>query len=461
MSHVHAFRHSTRLDVSAEEAFAWHERRGAFERLVPPFQRVEIISRSGGLDDRGRLVFLVRKGPVTFQWEAGHYGYDPPRRFCDEQLKGPFRHWRHQHAFISDGPDKSSIEDEIEYTIPFGAAGDLIAGRAIAADLERTFAYRSYRVAADLKRHALYGARPPLKIGITGASGLIGSALSAFLSAGGHAVAPMVRGPAREESDEISWNPHGHFDTRPLEGLDAVVHLAGENISASRWTKGFKERILQSRAGATRALCEALASLDRPPKVVVCASATGFYGDRGDEELDESSAQGDGFLADVCGRWEEAAEPARRKEIRVVHLRLGVVVAGRGGALPRMVVPFRLGLGGPAGDGRQWMSWISLDDAVGAFYAALMDESLEGAVNAVAPSPITNGEFARTLGKLLHRPALVPLPALAVKLALGEMGKALLLNSCRAVPARLLRSGFSFLAPTTEQALRIELGIGF
>ncbi len=455
------FRHLTHLDVSAEEAFAWHERRGAFERLVPPFQSVRVISRTGGLDDSGRLVFTVRKGPVNFRWEARHFGYDPPRRFCDEQAKGPFAHWSHVHRFIPEGPQACRIEDEITYGLPFGLAGRLAAGRAIEADLRRTFAYREYRLKSDLARHARYGERPRLRIAMTGASGLVGSALRAFLSSGGHLVSPMVRREANPTNGEIHWSAGERFDTKPLEGFDALVHLAGENISGSRWTDAFRERIRRSRVEGTKAVAEAIASLEKPPKVLICASAVGYYGNRGDEELTESSARGKGFLANVCGEWEEAAEPARRKGIRVVHLRLGVVLAAKGGALPRMMAPFRFGLGGPVGNGRQWVSWISLDDVAGAFHAALMDDSLEGAVNAAAPAPVTNRDFSRALGKILHRPSVLPLPAFAAEAALGEMGRALLLDSCRAVPSRLLESGFQFLTPAIEGALSAELGDHF
>lgn len=452
------FHCTTRLDVPVEEAFAWHGRKGAFERLVPPFQSVKVLSRTGGLDDSGRLVFTIRKGPMTFRWEAIHFGYDPPRRFCDEQSRGPFSRWKHAHGFLSDEPQACRIEDEIDYALPFGVIGNVVAGRAIAADLKRTFAYRAYRLKTDLARHAEYSGKPRLNIAMTGASGLIGSALSAFLTSGGHDVKPMVRGEADRQKGEIHWSPGERFDTRPLEGLDAFVHLAGENISGSRWTDAFKERIRRSRVAGTRAVAEALASLERPPKVLICASAAGFYGGRGDEEITESSARGKGFLPDVCGEWEEAAGPARSKGIRVVHLRLGVVLAAKGGALPRMIAPFRFGFGGKVVNGRQWMSWISLDDAVGAFHAALMDKRLEGAVNAVAPNPVTNRNFTKVLAKVLHRPAVLPLPAFAVKLSLGEMGLALLLDSCRAVPSRLLGTGFNFLTPTIEEALSAELG---
>lgn len=317
------------------------------------------------------------------------------------------------------------------------------------APAEETFAWHERKGAFEQSR---------LKIAMTGAAGLIGSALSALLSSGGHDVRPMVRREANIQNGEVHWGPDERFDTEPLEGLDALVHLAGESISTSRWTKDFKERIRHSRVSGTRAIAEALASLERPPKVLICASAVGFYGDRGDEEITESSARGKGFLADVCSAWEEAAEPARSKGIRVVHLRLGVVLAAKGGALPRMIAPFRFGFGGKIGNGRQWMSWISLGDAVGAFHAALIDKRLEGAVNAVAPNSVTNRNFTKALAKVLHRPAVVPLPAFAVKLSLGEMGRALLLDSCRALPARLLETGFRFLAPTIEEALSAELG---
>ena len=292
---------------------------------------------------------------------------------------------------------------------------------------------------------------------ISGSTGLVGSALVSFLSTEGHEVVRLVR--ATPERGEIGWDPSGgsiHEDG--LEGLDAVVHLAGENIAEGRWTDAKKERIRESRVEGTRILCEALARLEGPPKVLVCASAIGFYGDRGDETVSEESAPGTGFLSDVCQAWEAAAQPARDKGIRVVHLRLGVVLSAEGGALAKMLFPFKMGVGGRIGSGDQYMSWISIGDAVGAIHHSLMTDSMEGPVNAVAPAAVTNSEFTKTLGRVIGRPTIFPMPGFAARLAFGEMAEALLLASTRVKPARLDESGYGFAHPDLEGALRHLLG---
>jgi uncharacterized protein (TIGR01777 family) len=243
-------------------------------------------------------------------------------------------------------------------------------------------------------------------------------------------------------------------DPSRFDGVDAVVHLAGENIAAGRWTSARKAEIRQSRVEGTRRLCEALARLAQPPRVFVSASAIGFYGDRGAQTLTEESGAGSGFLPDVCREWEAATEPASQAGIRVVNLRFGMVLSPAGGALQKMLPPFKLGLGGRIGSGAQFMSWIAIDDAVGAIHQALSAESLRGPVNAVAPTPVTNAEFARTLARILRRPAFMPVPQFAARLAFGEMADALLLASARVMPVRLQESGYHFRFPELEGALR-------
>ena len=299
-----------------------------------------------------------------------------------------------------------------------------------------------------------------MHVAVSGSSGLVGSALVRFLGAGGHRVSRLVRGPVAG-ADAIGWDPAaGVRDTALLEGLDGVVHLAGENIGAGRWTARRKAAIRQSRVEGTQRLCEALARLARRPKVLVSASAVGFYGDRGDETLREESPAGSDFLAQVCRDWETATDPAARAGIRVVRLRLGMVLSPAGGGLKKMLPPFRLGAGGRIGSGRQYMSWIALDDAVGAIHHALTNDSLVGPVNAVAPSPVTNAEFTRALARVLRRPAVAPLPAFAARLAFGEMADALLLAGQRVLPARLQASGYAFRFPDLEGALVHLLGRG-
>ena len=299
---------------------------------------------------------------------------------------------------------------------------------------------------------------PRLRIAVTGATGLVGGALVPALLAAGHRVDRLSRRPPAAGTTDIQWDPaRGQLDPRALEGVDAVVHLAGESIAAGRWTAAVKERVRRSRVDGTRLLAETLGRLTRRPRVLVAASAVGYYGNRSDTLLTEESSPGSGFLAEVCREWEAAADPAGVAGIRVVHPRLGVVLAGQGGALPRMALPFRLGAGGVIGSGRQYWSWIGLADLARVIELCLALETLAGPVNAVAPAPVTNREFTRVLGRVLGRPTLVPLPALAVRLLLGEMGQALLLDSARVLPRRLERAGFRFRHPELEGALRAAL----
>ncbi|MEE9207510.1 MAG: TIGR01777 family oxidoreductase [Gemmatimonadota bacterium] len=299
------------------------------------------------------------------------------------------------------------------------------------------------------------------KVLISGSSGLIGTALSTALTTQGERVSTLVRPGSRgaHEPGAVRWDPgRDRVDAAALEGFDAVVHLAGENLVSGRWTDDKKRRIVNSRVGGTQLLSSALATTGARPRVLISASAVGFYGNRGDEWLDESSPPGTGFLADLCTRWEAAATPAEEAGIRVVNVRFGVVLASSGGALRRMLTPFRLGLGGSLGGGRQFMSWITLEDAVRTVLRAMEDEHLVGPVNAVAPTPVRNVAFTRSLGRVIRRPTLAAVPAAALRLALGPMADELLLASQRVRPARLQSAGFKFSHPELESALRSVVG---
>jgi uncharacterized protein (TIGR01777 family) len=290
-----------------------------------------------------------------------------------------------------------------------------------------------------------------MNILVTGASGLIGRAASVALAAGSHRVIPLQRAAG---GGGPTWQPDkGEIHLAPAGSIDAVLHLAGEGI-AQRWTPAVKQRIRESRVAATRLLCEELARLPQPPKALVCASATGFYGSQSDEWLDESSARGCGFLADICQEWEAAAAPAVRAGIRVVHLRFGIVLAKEGGALAKMLPAFKLGLGGRLGDGRAWWSWIAIEDLMKIIHLALFDDSLSGPVNAVAPNPVTNAEFTRTLGHVLRRPAIFHMPRIVIETIFGEMGREALLASARVRPEVLMGRKVDFKFPTLEAALR-------
>ena len=309
------------------------------------------------------------------------------------------------------------------------------------------------------ERHEQFAARGRQRIAVTGASGLIGSALVDFLRAGGHEVLRLVRRPPRMD-DEIHWDPaQRELDAARLEGLDAIVNLAGEPV-AERWTAAHKREIRDSRVDGTALIATTIATLERPPRVLVNGSAVGYYGDRGDEILDETSAPGPGFLPDTARLWEAATEPAAARGTRVVLSRTGVVLSPRGGAVAKLLTPFRMGAGGRIGDGRQWMSTIALDDTVGALQWMIFTESLSGPVNLTGPEPIRNGDFAHALGHALHRPSITAVPEFALKLMFGEMAQETLLTSQRVIPRRLLDAGFRFRFPDVEEALRHELARG-
>jgi uncharacterized protein (TIGR01777 family) len=302
-----------------------------------------------------------------------------------------------------------------------------------------------------------------MKVIVTGATGLVGRALIRSLIADGHSVTRLVRGDAQgfraPGTAAVHWEPDkGVIDANELEGHDAAVHLAGESIADGRWDEEKKRRILESRVKGTRLLAETLAGLKEKPKVLVSASAIGFYGDRGAEVLREESASGENFLSEVCREWEKATLVASQAGIRVAHIRIGVVLSAEGGALEKMLKPFKLGLGGRVGSGQQYMSWITLDDLVGVIKRALTDESMRGPINAVAPKPVTNEEFTKALGRVLGRPTFLPIPAFAARLAFGEMADALLLSGARVEPARLKEAGYEFKNPEIEDALRQLLG---
>ncbi|PIQ29226.1 TIGR01777 family protein [bacterium (Candidatus Blackallbacteria) CG17_big_fil_post_rev_8_21_14_2_50_48_46] len=297
-----------------------------------------------------------------------------------------------------------------------------------------------------------------MKILVSGASGLIGSALIPNLTAGGHEVLRLVRRRS-ENPSTVYWNPvKGEIDQEALEGLDAVIHLAGESIADGRWSEAKKQSILKSRVEGTLLVAEALARLKKPPECMISASAIGYYGDRGEEELCEDSPPGDDFLAEVCQKWEDSCEPARQAGIRVVNPRIGIVLSCKGGALEKMLMPFQLGLGGVLGNGHQYLSWVAIDDVLAAFLHILATPSIQGPINLVAPEPLTNSEFTRTLGKILLRPTILPVPAFSLRALMGEMADSLLLSSAFVSSEALMNTGFRFQYPDIVSALRHVLG---
>lgn len=442
-----------------ETVWDWHTRRGAMRRLVPPWQPMRVVAETESLAD-GRAILGL---PGGLRWVAQHdpAGYDPPHQFLDVLSSDGLMTlpprvigwWRHTHRYAAvDGGTR--VHDIVDTTVP-GAA------------LASTFAYRHRQLADDLDAHAeaaaaltdsrgLPAGAGRLTVAITGSSGLVGTALAAFLSTGGHRVIRLVRGqPANV--DERQWDPQ-HPAADLLEGADAVVHLAGESI-AGRFTDAHRRAIRDSRIEPTRRLA-ALAAATPGLRTFVSASAIGYYGyDCGDTELDESSPRGEGFLADVVADWEAATAPAADGGLRVALVRTGIVQAAAGGTLRLLRPLFAAGLGGRLGSGRQWLSWVGIDDLLDIYYRALYDTRLSGPVNAVGPVPVRNSDYTRVLAATLHRPALLPVPALGPRLLLGRQGATELAEANqRVLPAALQSLGHRFRHRSVDDALAHQLG---
>jgi uncharacterized protein (TIGR01777 family) len=391
------------------------------------------------------------------RWISEFLEVEENEGFRDLQVTGPFDLFDHRHRFEAVSDHESVMEDRILYALPGGRVGDLLGNALVRRKLGAVFRHRHLVLSRDLAVHASAGGRV-LRVLVTGASGLVGRSLVRFLETGGHEVHRLVRTVASGVG-EIEFHPErGAAHPSEMEGFDAVIHLAGDPIAEGRWTTEKKRRIRDSRVPFTRRLSETLAALHKPPKVLISASATGYYGDRGERILRESDPPGDGFLSEVCVEWEGATEPAIHAGIRVVQLRTGLVLAPEGGALEPMLLPFRAGLGGPLGNGRQWWSFIALDDLLYLIHHVLMKDSIRGPVNATSPEPVTNAQFTKILGRVLKRPAIIPVPKFALDLALGAMTGPLLFASARVNPEKLLDSGFEFSYPSLEGALRHVLG---
>jgi len=452
------FRYTSIIDAPRSEVFAWHERDGALERLSPPWDPLKIIKK-GGISPGSITRMIMHEGPVPYRWTALHTEYSKDCMFRDIQINGPLASWTHTHFFRDAPDDKCELADEIEFEAPFSCMGDYLLEGKIRSKLSEIFRYRHELTASDIEKHVAFkNKHGSWKILISGASGLIGSNLSAFFTTGGHEVYKLVRRKPLNRN-EIFWDPSGNkiYD-KELEGFDAVIHLAGENIGESRWTPEKKRIFVQSRTSGTSLLARAVNTLRNPPQIFISASATGFYGDRADAILTEKSSKGRLFISDLCDAWEKAATDNLKKNIRLVNARIGVVLSPEGGALSRMLPVFRLGLGGRTGTGRQYIPWISMDDVIGSIYHIMFDESLTGKVNLVAPEPVTNSGLVDTLSKILKRPSFTDIPESILKMAFGQMADEILLASSRVIPSKLIGSGYKFLKPTLEKNLIHTLG---
>jgi uncharacterized protein (TIGR01777 family) len=452
------FEQKLTLPVSRDALHDWHLRDGAFERLSPPWATLRSISAEPVANGSTR-VFELRKGGIWVRWVAEHQNVIDGEQFTDIQRQGPFRSWEHTHRFEVIDSSRSRLVDHVEYEIPLGRVGQAVAGGSIRRDVARMFTYRHRITLGDLRHHDRYAERGRLRVAVTGASGLIGAQLVAFLKTGGHEVMRFVRRDDEPAADEIRWSlEQGVRDLERMEGLDAIIHLAGASI-AQKWTDEARREIIDSRVIGTRRIVEAIAQLSDKPAALVAASAVGYYGDTGASIVDERASLGEGFLAEVCQAWE--TETRKAEELcRTARMRIGVVVDPRGGALAKLLPVFKAGFGGRVGSGEQLVSWVGLDDVIGALATAALDEGLDGAINVTGPEPATQAELAKTLGRTVSRPAIAPAPAKAIELMYGEMGRETVLGSTGARPQRLLEHGYAFRAPTLEEALRHSLGRG-
>ncbi len=457
------YAHTAEYAHPVSNVWAWYDSPGAFRRIMPEWEGITPV-QAGALVDGERTKFKVSIGPIKRMWVARHHGVVSGEVFNDVMEKGPFGAWDHEHKFVAKTDSTSLIEDTIQWRLPLHPLTFWTAPFTVKGRMDQMFAFRTVRVQNDLERIAEFAHLPRQRILISGSTGLIGLQLCAFLSAAGHSITRLVRPSTQLPSDAqgddvVVWNDQtGEVVSGDLNGFDTVIHLAGAGIGDKRWSKARKALIESSRTVPTHNLATLLAGLDEPPKAFLCGSAIGFYGNRGDETLNESSSPGSNFLADVCRTWEAAAQPAVDAGIRTVWLRTGLVITPMGGVLQKLLLPAKLGAGGPVGNGRQQYSWISLDDQIYAIHHLMMNETCEGAFNLTAPEPLPQKRFAKTLGRVLRRPAFAPLPGFVLKIMLGEMAQGLVLDGQRVLPERLEASGYRFQHRDLETCLRQCLG---
>ena len=439
------------MPVIQKKLFAWHENPCALERLTPPWNKIKVVHKDEGLQPGSKTQIKLYFGPIPFSWIARHTKYVEGEVFCDTQIKGPFSKWTHEHKMIQKSETDSFLEDRIHYKT-FGN----IYPRFVHNSIERLFTYRHRTLHHDLQVYHQFPSKP-LKIALTGASGLIGSELAVFLRNAGHHVLPIVRREAKK--DEVFWNIDSKIiEADKLEGLDAVINLAGENIGTGRWSSKKKKAILDSRIKGTAFLVETLNRLKSPPKVFISASGAGYYGSNLQTPAHETSPPGKDFLAQVCEQWEEKAKEFDKG--RLVIIRPGVILSPKGGALKKMLLPFKLGLGGKLGSGKQLISWITIDDLIYQIYRILLSPHIEGPVNLCAPKPISNMEFSKTLATTLFRPCIFSQPSFLVKTIFGEMAENLLLSSIDVRPSKLEKAEMPFYYSDLSFALRHLLGKG-
>jgi len=457
------FAHQAKFSANKQEIWDWYNSDGAFRRIMPEWEGIKPIN-AGRLVDGDETIFKVKLGPFRQKWVARHHSVVNGESFADRMIKGPFGAWNHDHKFQSESNGTTSVIDNVEYRLPFHIFTGWSAGLTVLPRMKQMFEFRSVRVANDLKQIQLTSELPRQRILVSGSTGMIGLQLCAFFEAAGHDVHRLLRPSTKlptdvDSSKVVVWDDlTGEILEGDMNGFDTIIHLAGAGIGDKRWSKKRLKLIRDSRIIPTKNLSKIVAGLDQPPKKVLCSSAIGYYGNRGTEILDENSPSSDDMLAELCRDWENASNAAKDAGINVIHLRTGIVISPLGGALAKLLFPAKMGAGGPVGGGKQMQSWISLDDEIYAIHHLMMKEDSKGVYNLTAPNPVSQKQFAKTLGKVLRRPAFAPLPGFVIKLLFGKMGQKLVLEGQDVRPTRLLDSGYEFTHPELESCLRSCLG---
>lgn len=463
------FERSATIECDRQDLFQYHSNPGALNRLIPPWEIITIEHRSDSLQVGSEVVIRNSLFGVPIRWHARHTELREPESFQDTQLSGPFKKWIHDHVFESNWAGNSTLHDRVQFETKFGMIGKL-GYPFVRSKLSAMFTFRHLTTQADLRFQNFLRQHTSdriLRVGVTGSSGMIGRRLVDLLSVLGHQAIRILRPASTDQvqdfplsSRAVVWRPgNGFSDEASMQNLDAVIHLAGKGIASTRWTDSAKQSIRDSRVEGTQLLVRDLCKLDSPPKAFVCASGVGIYGDHSSESLDETAETGHDFLADLARDWESAAMEFGKSGNRVAIGRLGIALHPRQGALAKLLIPFRLGLGGPVGSGRQFWSWIHVDDAAAGFLYLAANPNCTGPYNLVAPEQTDNRTFSKTLAKVLNRPSLIPVPAFALRLMLGEMADAMLLASTRANCRRLIDEGFPFRTTRLEDCLRHVLGV--
>lgn len=466
------FEYSTIVPVSLQTLFDYHTRPGAIDRLIPPWESVQMLQRGNSLSVGTQVSIRNKVGPLFLQWNAEHTVFEPPTRFQDIQRSGPFSKWIHDHLFEEIDPYHAKLTDRVDYRSKLPQPLDWLASGLIHSKIESMFRYRHQTTAQDLSlQKLLHTMRSDQSscatIAVTGSNGMIGRRLCALASVLGFRVIRIQRPasiPANAQSElpletVVLDGDNGFDKPEALNGIDAVIHLAGFGIATHRWSAKTKEMIRSSRVDGTRRLVDHLLKLDKPPNALISASGIGLYGDCDDAVCHEERRPGIGFLPELAQQWESETLRYSSEDRRAVVGRLGMVLHPLEGALSKMLPLFRFGLGGPIGGGKQFWSWIHVDDAASAFLHLAANPNSDGPYNLVAPESLTNRDFTKSLGKAVRRPAFLPAPQAPLRFLVGEMADSLLFASTRACPSRLMNESFAFRAPTLKSALDQLLGL--